>query len=149
MIYAFSSGRGRILSILVSTYMSQLLVREMPFLGQVAGDRLHVATGTLQQLAAFVVLFVVLFFFLGRYAFKSSVDGKHFSGILFVLVFSFLQVGLLINIVLHYLPDYVQNAFSPMITFLFLHPYSNFIWLLLPVVFLIALGRFLSDRTEV
>jgi hypothetical protein len=149
VIYAFSSGRGRILSILVSTYMSQLLVREMPFLGQVAGDRLHVATGTLQQLAAFVVLFVVLFFFLGRYAFKSSVDGKHFSGILFVLVFSFLQVGLLINIVLHYLPDYVQNAFSPMITFLFLHPYSNFIWLLLPVVFLIALGRFLSDRTEV
>ncbi len=149
VIYAFSSGRGRILTILVSTYMSQLLVREMPFLGQVAGDRLHVATGTLQQLAAFVVLFVILFFFLGRYAFKSSVDGKHFSGILFVLVFSFLQVGLLINIVLHYLPDYVQNAFSPMITFLFLHQYSNFIWLLLPVVFLIALGRFLSDRTEV
>lgn len=149
VIYAFSAGRGRILTILVSVYMSQLLVREMPFLSQVAGDRLNVATGTLQQLAAFVVIFIVLFIFLGRYAFKSSVDGKHFAGIAFALVFSFLQVGLLINIVIHYLPDYVQNAFSPLIAFLFLHPYSNFAWLLLPVVFLIVLGRFLSDRTEV
>jgi hypothetical protein len=149
VIYAFSAGRGRILTILVSIYMSQLLVKEMPFLSQVVSDRLNVATGTLQQLAAFVILFIVLFFFLGRYAFKSSVDGKHFTGIIFVIVFSFLQVGLLINIVIHYLPDYVQNTFSPLITMLFLHPYSNFIWLLLPVAFLIVLGRFLSDRTEV
>lgn len=148
LIYAFSAGRGKILTILVGVYMSQLLVKEMPFLSQVVSDRLNVATGTLQQLAAFAIIFIVLFVFLGRYAFKSSVDGKHFSAIGFALVFAFLQVGLLINIVIHYLPDYVQNTFSPLISFIFLHQYSNFVWLILPVAFLIVLGRFLTDRTE-
>lgn len=148
LIYAFSAGRGKILTILVGVYMSQLLVKEMPFLSQVMSDRLNVATGTLQQLAAFAIIFIVLFVFLGRYAFKSSVDGKHFSAIGFALVFAFLQVGLLINIVIHYLPDYVQNTFSPLISFIFLHQYSNFVWLILPVAFLIVLGRFLTDRTE-
>ncbi len=148
VIYAFSSGRSRILTILISVYMAQLLVIEMPFLSTAVSDKLHVATGTLQQLAAFVILFILLFIFLGRYAFKTSADGRQFTAIGFGLVFSLLQVGLLINIVLHYLPDYVQNTFSPLITFLFLHPYSNFVWLALPVIFLVLLGRFISDRRE-
>ncbi|QQS23017.1 hypothetical protein IPM19_00385 [bacterium] len=148
VIYAFSSGRSRILTILISVYMAQLLVIEMPFLGEVVSDKLNVATGTLQQLAAFVILFIILFIFLGRYAFKSSADGREFKAIGFGLLFSFFQVGLLINIVLGYLPDYVQNTFSPLVTYIFLHEYSNFIWLALPVVFLVVIGRFISDRRE-
>lgn len=149
VIYAFSSGRSRILTILISVYMAQLLVLEMPFLSTAVSEKLHVATGSLQQLVAFVILFIILFIFLGRYAFKSSADGRQFSAIGFGLLFAFLQVGLLINIVLHYLPNYIQNSFSPLIVFLFLHPYSNFVWLALPVVFLILIGRFISDRSEV
>ncbi len=148
VIYALSAGRGRILTILVSVYMSQLLVIEMPFLTQAVSGKLDVATPTLQSLVAFVVLFIVLFIFLGRYAFKSSADGKQFSAIGFALIFSILQVGLLINIVLNYLPDHVRNSFSPLISFLFLHPYSNFVWLALPVVFLVIIGRFISERHE-
>ncbi len=148
VIYAFSSGRSRILTILISVYMAQLLVIQMPFLSTIASDKLGVATGTLQQLAAFVILFILLFIFLGRYAFKSSADGRQFSAIGFGLIFAFLQIGLLINIVVHYLPDYVQNTFSPLIAFIFLHEYSNFVWLALPVVFLVIIGRFISDRRE-
>ena len=149
VIYALSAGRGRILTILVSVYMSQLLVIEMPFLSQVVSGKLDVATPTLQQLVAFIVLFIVLFIFLGRYAFKSSADGRQFSAIGFSLIFSVLQVGLLINIILNYLPDQVKNSFSPLVTFIFLHPYSDFIWLALPVVFLVIVGRFITDRHEV
>ena len=64
VIYAFSSGRSRILTILISVYMAQLLVIQMPFLSTIASDKLGVATGTLQQLAAFVILFILLFIFL-------------------------------------------------------------------------------------
>lgn len=148
VIYALSAGRGKILTILVSVYMSQLLVIEMPFLSHVVSGKLDVATPTLQQLVAFVVLFVVLFFFLSRYAFKSSADGKQFSAIGFALIFSVLQVGLLINIILNYLPDQVKNSFSPLINIVFLHPNSSFIWLALPVVFLVIVGRFITDRHE-
>lgn len=148
VIYALSAGRGRILTILVSVYMAQLLVIQMPFLTDAVSGKLNVATPTLQQLVAFVVLFILLFVFLGRYAFKSSADGKQFRAIGFALAFSVLQVGLLVNIVLNYLPDQVKNSFSPLIQFIFLHPYSNFVWLALPVVFLVIVGRFISDRHE-
>lgn len=149
VIYAFSSGRSRILTILISVYMAQLLVLQMPFLGTTVSDKLHVATGSLQQLAAFIILFILLFIFLGRYAFKSSADGRQFSAIGFGLIFAFTQVGLLINIIVNYLPEHVKNTFSPLITFIFLHPNSNFVWLALPVVCLVLIGRFISDRSEV
>lgn len=148
VIYAFSAGSGRILTILVSTYMAQLLVIEMPFLAEAVSERTSITTGTLQQLAAFGVLFILLFIFLSRYAFKTSIDGRRFMAIGFGLVFAFLQIGLLINIIIGYLPVDIQNNFSPLVTLIFLHANSNFIWLVLPVVFLIFLGRFISDRNE-
>lgn len=128
--------------------MAQLLVIEMPFLAEAVSDRANIATGTLQQLAAFGVLFILLFIFLSRYAFKTSIDGRRFTAIGFGLVFAFLQIGLLINIIIGYLPQDIQDNFSPLISMLFLHPNSNFVWLILPVVFLILLGRFISERSE-
>ncbi len=149
VLYAFAAGRGRILTILVSTYMAQLLILNAPFLSDAfANSKLKIASGSLQQLAAFGVLFIILFIFLGRYAFKTSVDGRRVSSLGFGLVFAFLQVGLLINIVIGYLPEAIQNSFSPLIQGLFLSPYSAFVWLALPVVFLIILGRFISERAE-
>lgn len=148
VIYAFSTGKGRTLTILVSVYMAQLLVLKMPFLSNAVSDRFGVATGTMQQLVAFVILFALLFFFLGRYAFKSSADGRHFSALGFGIAFSVLQIGLLVHIILGYLPEHVQNSFEPLIQFVFLHPNAGFVWLVTPVVFLVLLGRFLSERHE-
>lgn len=148
VLFAFAAGRGRMLTILVSTYMAQLLVIQAPFFSKIAGERFNVAGSTLAELAAFVVLFLIFFIFLSRYAFKSSLDGRQIISLPFVLIFTFLQVGLLINIILNYLPDQVQNAFSPLIQLLFLHPNSGFIWLLLPVIFLILVGRFVSDQFD-
>jgi hypothetical protein len=150
VLFAFSAGRGRMLTILVSTYMAQLLVIKAPFFSKLVGERLHVAAGTasLSQLGAFVILFLVFFIFLNRYAFKTSVDGRQIYTLPFALVFSILQVGLLINVIMSYIPDYIQNSLSPLIQFLFLSPNAGFIWLLLPVVFLIFTGRFLADNSD-
>lgn len=148
VLYGFAAGRGRILTILVSTYMAQLLVLKAPFLSQAFSGKINIASGSLQQLAAFAVLFLVFFVFLGRYAFKTSADGRQLSSLAFSLIFALLQVGLVIDIVIGYLPEQVQNTFSPLIQFIFLNPYSGFVWLALPVVFLILLGRFVSERTE-
>ncbi|HMQ02122.1 MAG TPA: hypothetical protein PKD79_03590 [Candidatus Doudnabacteria bacterium] len=148
VIYAFSAGSGRILTILVSTYMAQLLVIEMPFLTEAVSQRVEITTGTLQQLVAFAVLFIILFIFLSKYAFRTSIDGRKFSSIGFGLIFSILQIGLLINIVIGYLPLEVINDFSPLIMLMFAHQNSNFIWLILPILFLIILGRFISDNSD-
>ena len=148
VLFAFAAGRGRMLLILVCTYMAQLLVIKAPFLSNIAADKLNIASSTMPQLAAFSILFLVFFIFMGRYAFRSTADGRQILALPFTLAFTVLQVGLLINIVISYLPVQVQNSFSPLIQFLFLHPNASFIWLLAPIVFLILIGRFVSDQLD-
>ena len=146
VIYAFVSGPGRILTVLISVYMSKLLVIEAPFLSAQIARKLPTDSVYLQQLATFGILFIVLFIFLGRYAFHSSVESRKMSSLGFGLLFALLQIGLLINIVLGFLPQETKNNLAPLIRFLFLDSPASFIWLILPVVFLVVLGRFISER---
>lgn len=148
VVYAFAAGRGRILTILISVYMAKLIVIEAPFLTTELSKHANIPVGSLQQLATFVILFLVLFMFLGRYAFKSSVDGRQLSSLPFGVAFGLLQVGLLINVVLSLLPAHITNSFSPLIQFIFINGQASFIWLIAPLIFLIALGKFVSERAE-
>ncbi len=148
VIYSFASGRGRILSILVGVYMAKLLVIEAPFLGDQVSKHLSPNLLSLQQLITFAVLFLLLFFFLARYAFKTSADGRQLGSFAFGFLFALLQVGLLISIVLGFLPTAMQSTLSPLIHFIFLQPYAGFVWLILPVLYLVVLGKFISERSK-
>lgn len=148
VIYAFAAGRGRILTILMSVYISRLIVLEAPFLSEQVAKKLPNATLSIQQLATFVILFAILFIFLGRFAFKTSADTRRMSSIPFGIVFAFLQIGLLINIVVQYLPQAYRDNMAPLLQFIFVKDPASFVWLVLPIVFLIALGRFISERAE-
>lgn len=148
VIYAFAAGRGRILTILVSVYISQLIVIEAPFLSAEVAKKLPNASLSLQQLATFGILFVIMFIFLGRFAFHTSADRRSLSSIPLGIVFAFLQVGLLINIVISYLPTMYKENMAPLLQFLFIKDPASFVWLVLPVIYLIVLGRFISERSE-
>ncbi len=148
VLYALAAGRGRLLSILVSVYMARLLVIEAPFLQDLVNDRLNIATASLQQLATFSVLFGFLFLFLSKYGFRSSAEGRGGALLSFGVPFAFLQLGLLINIVLGFLPASITDGFEPLIRFIFLDYGANFFWLVLPVVFLVVFGRFVAHRQE-
>jgi hypothetical protein len=148
VFYAFAAGRGRIISLLMSLYIAKLLVYEAPWLSNAINSKLTGSLVGLQELVSFLLIFVVLFIFLGRYAFRTSADGRHFVSIAFSIVFSVLQIGLLINTILIYLSA-SGRTFSPLITILFLSNYSEFTWTILPLAFLIVLGRSIADPTEV
>lgn len=149
VLYAFAAGRGRLLSILVSVYMAKLLVIEAPFLQKLVNTKLNIVTVSLQHLATFAGLFLVLFFFLSKYGFRTAAEGRNGATLVFGIPFALLQVGLLINIVLGFVPPHVQHGLHPLIQFLFLQSGTGFIWLLAPVVYLILFGRFVSHRAEV
>jgi len=89
-----------------------------------------------------------LFVLLGRYAFATSADGRQVSSIVFSLVFAFLQIGLLINIILTLLPQALQESFSPLVRTVFIADPASFIWLIIPLLYLVALGKHLSGRHE-
>jgi hypothetical protein len=148
LFYAFAAGRGRVISLLMSLYTAKLLVLEAPWLTNAIDNKLPGNLGGLQELISFLIIFVLLFVLLGRYAFRTSVDGRHFGSIIFTTVFSFLQIGLLISTILGYIAA-TGKSFSSLITLLFLSNYAGFIWTLLPLIFLIILGRSVSDRAEV
>jgi hypothetical protein len=149
VLYTFAAGKGRLLSILVSVYMAKLLVIEAPFLQKVVNAKLAIVTTSLQTLATFGALFLVLFFFLSKYGFRTSAEGKAGASLAFGVPFALLQIGLLINIVLGFLPAAAQGTLHPLIRFIFLQPGSSFIWLVAPIVYLIAFGRFVSHKSDV
>ncbi len=148
VFYAFAAGRGRIIGLLMSLYIAKLLVLEAPWLTSALNQNLPGALAGLQELVSFLLIFIVLFVLLSRYAFRTSADGRHFASIPFAIVFSILQIGLLINTVLGYLAA-SGKTFSSLITFIFLSPSAGFIWLIAPLLFLIVLGRSIADPTEI
>jgi hypothetical protein len=148
IFYTFAAGRGRIITILISVYMAKLLTLEAPFLTEAIKTWLPESVFQVQQLVIFLIFFFLLFTLLGRYMFKTSADGRKMSSIAFGLVFAVLQIGLLINIVLTLLPEGLQNSFSQLIQTIFVHNPASFIWLIAPLVYLIALGRHISHHDE-
>lgn len=148
VFYAFAAGRGRTISLLFSLYISRLMVLEAPWLTNAINQKLPGNLAGLQQLVSFLLIFVVLFVLLSRYAFRTSADGRHFGAIPFTLVFAVLQIGLLINTVLVYLSAFGLK-FSALVNLIFLSAGAGFIWLVLPLLFLIVLGRSVADPTEV
>ena len=150
VIYAFTSGRGRIINILVSIYIAKLLTIEAPFLTNAISGRLPSTLASLQQMIVFVILFIVLFVFLGRYAFRTSVDKRNMVGSLVLsLIFALMQIGLLINIILTLLPVNVQNSFSPLIQTIFIRGQASFVWLIMPLIYLIIVGKHIADTNEI
>lgn len=149
VVYAFAAGRGRLLTILISVYIAKLLVIEAPFLTTELNKHTNIPVVSLQQMTTFGAIFLVLFLFLGRYAFKSSMDGRHLSSLPFSIIFGLLQVGLLISVVIGFLPSPVVTNFDPLIRLIFVDHWAPFFWLVAPLVFLVAAGKFVSERSEI
>lgn len=148
VFYAFAAGRGRVISLLMSLYIAKLLVLQAPWLTYAIHQQLPSGLSGLQQLVSFLIIFIILFVLLSRYAFRTSADGRHFGSIIFTLMFAVLQIGLLINTILGYLSP-TSGTFSPLISLIFISATANFIWLILPLFYLIILGRSIADPTEV
>ncbi|MHB8871002.1 MAG: hypothetical protein ACYC5G_00900 [Candidatus Doudnabacteria bacterium] len=145
VIYSFSAGRGRIISILVAVYMSELLVIQAPFLSTAVGDQFGLAL-YLGRLITFLVLFGFFFLVLSKFVFRTSVENRRWGSWIFSLFFAVLQVGFLISVILSFLPPELKSSFAPLVKFVFISDTSNFIWLLLPIAFLVFMGRHISDH---
>jgi hypothetical protein len=147
VVYAFAAGRGRVINVLICSYIAKLIVLQVPSLGSTVAQHLNSNSFLLplQQMATFLIIFLILFWLLGRYVFRTAADSHEISSMFFGLIFSFLQIGLLISILLSYLPLTTQSGFSQLIQILFIKNPAGLIWLILPLIYLVVLGKFLSE----
>ncbi|MBU1177759.1 hypothetical protein KJ903_00915 [Patescibacteria group bacterium] len=131
VLYGFTLGRARVLFILMSLYISLAVSTNLPFINEESSQRLGFSQVAFLQIAVFLVCVVGLFLLFARVGALSTFSAE--AGIVQIIVFSFLQVGLLISIVLSFLPETALASLGPFTKTLFAADNSRFLWMLAPL----------------
>ncbi len=137
-LYGISLGRDRIIVIMVGLYMALAIVGNTPFLQNFTAQIDIQGFGL--RFSIFVGLFIIFFFILSRSALSEALDGirrRRRSNWAQATIMSVLHVGLLISIVLSFLPADALTVLTPFTRKFFLSDMSRFLWLILPVVAMI------------
>lgn len=135
LMYGFSLGRDRIIVILVSIYMA-LALMTAPYL-DVVMEKTALALNQVFvfKLTGFVGIFLGLFFFLSRSALLRTIAHRDDHGSWWqVMLFSILHMGLLISVIISFLPPEAADHLSPFTRQLFVYDGSRFAWLVAPIV---------------
>lgn len=134
LLYGFSLGRDRIIVILVSVYMALAVVGNAPIVNKM-NLAFHVNESIVLKISFFLGIFVVLFFLLSRSALLKTIGDNSSGGAWWqVIVFSILQIGLLISITMSFLPPEMLGSFSQFTRDFFISDIGKSCWLILPIV---------------
>ncbi len=142
LIYGVSLGRDRIIVILVSIYMSLSIVNYVPYVSEFSAS-ISVNDAFALRVSVFIGIFILLFFFLSHSALLKTLGHGAAQGALWqVMIFSFLQVGLLISVTLSFFPTELSNVLSGPTRAIFVSDQATTFWILAPVVAMALLGTF-------
>ncbi|MBI5404969.1 MAG: hypothetical protein HY976_01955 [Candidatus Kerfeldbacteria bacterium] len=147
-LYGLSLGRDRVIVILVSIYMALAVVNTAPYIGNLAAD-VGIANVFVFRISAFVAVFVALFLLLARSALLQTVASADERGTWWqVMLFSFLHVGLLISIVLSFLPDGAATHLAPVTQKMFTSDTGRFLWIVGPILMMILIKGGAADKKK-
>lgn len=145
VVYSFLFvSRGRVVPVLVSTFLSYVLVKSAPFLDMVLAKSVGLDEIYKLNLTAFAVVFILLFLVLSRVILLSPVGSETF-GIISSVVVAVIQMGLLAAVLGSFLPAEIAARFSPEVRQVFTGAESFFYWAAASVVSLLYVG-FKSNR---
>ncbi len=140
LVYGFSLGRDRIIMIMVAVYMALVAVMHLPFIPQFTAA-ISFNNGFVIKMGTFLGMFAVLFFMLTRSALNHSLSGDGELGRWWhVLVLSFMQVGMLVSVVMGFLPPHWIDKLSPLTQIIFSSPWGKFGWVVAPIFGLLFVG---------
>ncbi len=146
LIYGLSLGRDRVIVILVAVYIGLAVVSNTPLLNAL-NSSLRVNDNVTLRIALFLGLFILLFFLLSRSALLKTIGGASAPGSWWqTIIFSILQVGLLISITLNFLPKEMTQGLSETTRKIFMSDQGRSAWMILPIVMMILTPR--SRSTE-
>lgn len=143
LVYGLFMGRNRLVIVMLGVYFSFFITRAIPWKELTFLGLKEVPDSTVQ---IFIFLAVVIgFYFLIphsslRYAMR--LGGRGVSRWWQVLILSILQIGLILAMVIAFLPLKVITSLSPLARVIFVGPLAQFLWLLLPILAIMFLrGR--------
>ena len=134
LLYGLSLGRDRVIVIMVSVYMALAVVSNTPIL---SGFNLsfNLNDNSVLKITVFLGIFVVLFFLLSRSALLKTIGTSAAPGSWWqTILFSILQVGLLISITLTFLPLEITQGLSDGTKNIFMSDNGRSAWMILPII---------------
>ena len=135
LLYGFSLGRTRVIVLLVSIYMALAIANTAPYLNSFNfSTNVNIDNWGTLKITTFVGMFVLLFFVLSRSALINSINDDSQGKWWQILLFSFLQIGLLISILLSYLPHNISGNLAPLTQNVFASETGRLVWLVAPVL---------------
>jgi len=132
-LYGMSLGKNRIIIIIISIYMALAVVNTPPVM-KVMQEMFTV------KMSTFLIVLILLFFFLSRSALSKALSGADDRGTWWqVILFSILHVGLLVSIVISFLPPDSLEKLAPLTRTLFAGDYARFLWIVAPIIMMILI----------
>ncbi len=133
-VYGLSMGRSRLVVVTLGIYFSFILTRAIPW-KQLTFLGIKEAPTSTVQIFIFLALILGFYFLIPHSALRSALklQGRRRSGWWPVLILSILQIGLILEVVIGFLPAKVVAGLSPLAQLIFSGPIAQFCWLLLPI----------------
>jgi len=140
-LYGLSLGRDRVIVILVSIYMGLAIVNTAPYLNDFSAE-VSFNNASIFKVTIFLGIFIALFFLLSRSALLHTIAASDSPGRWWQsILFSFFHVGLMISIVMAYLPKEIVNNVSEGMRNLFISDPAKFFWLVAPIVVMVLIKK--------
>lgn len=146
LLYGLSLGRDRVIVILVGIYMALAVVTNAPALSTL-NVALNLNENYVLRISLFLGIFVVVFFLLSRSALLKTIGRSGAPGSWWqTIVFSILQVGLLISVTLNFLPREMTQGLTEVTRNIFMSDQGRSAWLILPILFMIVAPTSKQDQ---
>ncbi len=140
--YGWSVGKNRLFAVFISAYFSYVIVQAVPWKKLTFLSIKNSALPT-YELFLFFAIIAALLFLLPRSSFgfvlrlRKRAQGRWPE----ILIFSILQIGLVVSLVLEFLPNKMVLDLNPLVRKYFTGEMMRFMWLSLPIVALVLMGR--------
>ncbi|MFH1460892.1 MAG: hypothetical protein ABIF84_00495 [Patescibacteria group bacterium] len=145
LIYGLFLGRNRMIVILLISYFSLLIVKNIPWqkLSQFGWLGVEESPSASLRIILFLAIILLFYFLVPRSVLISSLRLKK-RGVaswfqLFIL--SIVQIGFLIMVILSFLPVESISNLAPIIRKIFVGPEAQFVWITLPILAMVLMRR--------
>ncbi len=147
LLYGLSLGRTKALVSLLSIYIAYVLQALFPYFSELHEAARISPEMYLTRIALFFVFYLTVFAILNRSLVKHRLTMKEFS-IFWVSLISLLQLGILVSIILNFIPIDKLTIFPEYLLGYFAGQRALFFWLTAPVLILIMMRREKRSRAE-
>ncbi|MBI2068604.1 MAG: hypothetical protein HYT67_00650 [Candidatus Yanofskybacteria bacterium] len=147
LLYGLSLGRTRALISLLGIYIAYVLQAIFPYFSELH-DAVRVSPEMyLTRIALFFVFYLTVFAILNRSLVKHRLTMKEFS-IFWVSLISLFQLGILVSIILNFIPVDKLTIFPEYLLGYFAEQRALFFWLTAPVLILLMMRREKRSRSS-